>query len=213
MAAAVGEKLVASIDLAPTLRTARTLAPALAALLEQIGWQPGDVQLVAVTIGPGSFTGLRIAVTTAKMFAYAVGAEVLGVSTLEVIAAQIPGSEGTLIETVLDAQRGELFAARFRREADGVECLREVEIVPRADWLAGLEPDTVVAGPVLARLGDLPASVTAADCTCWEPRAAIVAQLALAHYLAGQREDPYALVPRYYRRSYAEEAREGKSRK
>ena len=53
------------------LRTARSLAPATQRLLAESGWQPADVTLVAVSIGPGSFTGLRIGVTSAKTFAYA----------------------------------------------------------------------------------------------------------------------------------------------
>src|SRR5687768_6416743 len=71
-------------------RNAQSLAPAIRSLLDVAGWRPADVQLVAVTAGPGSFTGLRVGVTTAKVFAYATSAAVLGVDTLEVIAQQAP---------------------------------------------------------------------------------------------------------------------------
>ncbi len=70
------------------------------------------MKLVAVAVGPGSFTGLRVGVTTVKLFAYAVGAEVLGINTLEVIAAQAPDEIGD-VWAVLDALRGEIIAAYF----------------------------------------------------------------------------------------------------
>src|SRR5688572_10548194 len=62
-------------------RTAQSLAPALRDLLAEVKWPPPSIGLVAVVVGPGSFTGLRIGVTTAKAFAYAVGAEIVGVNT------------------------------------------------------------------------------------------------------------------------------------
>src|SRR5215813_11089947 len=71
-------------------RTAQALAPALRSLLSEAGWRPDSVELVAVAVGPGSFTGLRIGVTTAKTLAYAVGCQAIGVHTLLAIAAQAP---------------------------------------------------------------------------------------------------------------------------
>ena len=83
------------------------------AVLETVGWKPGDVELVAVTIGPGSFTGLRVGLATAKTFAYAVGARMLGVDTLETIAAGVPGDVAA-VSAVIDAQRGRGRIATFR---------------------------------------------------------------------------------------------------
>src|SRR5262245_50788842 len=76
--------------LAADCRTAQSLAPALKSLLADAGWPSKSVELVAVAVGPGSFTGLRIGVTTAKAFAYAVGAQVIGINTLAVLAHQSP---------------------------------------------------------------------------------------------------------------------------
>src|SRR5438105_3971142 len=112
------EQLLATVALDPAQRTARTLAPAIRDLLTQVSWRPADVQLVAVTAGPGSFTGLRLGVTTAKTFAYAVGCQVLGVNTLEVIAAQTP-RECSPLEIVLDAQRQQLFVGTLARSHSG----------------------------------------------------------------------------------------------
>ena len=70
----------------PPSEDAQSLAPGLRTLLRQLDWRPAQVQLVAVSIGPGSFTGLRVGVTAAKTFAYATGAEVVAVDTLEAVA-------------------------------------------------------------------------------------------------------------------------------
>ena len=75
LAAMHDRKLLAEIELDSKQRTAQSLAPGMKTLLAEAGWRPTDVELVAVTIGPGSFTGLRLGVTTAKTFAYAVGAD------------------------------------------------------------------------------------------------------------------------------------------
>jgi tRNA threonylcarbamoyladenosine biosynthesis protein TsaB len=190
-------------------------------LLAAVGWTPADVELVAVTVGPGSFTGLRIGVTAAKSFAYAVGAEVIGTGTLEVLAAQAPDAARPLW-TILDAQREELFAAKYggsplfsptgerpratsEREKGTVPFLT-THVVTQADFLAELHPGDLITGPALAKLAArLPAGVETTDPTCWHPTAATLGHLAWRAYEAGQRDDLWKLTPRYYRLSAAEE--------
>ena len=94
------DELVGEFVLAEDQRTAQSLFPAMAQLLAQAGWAPRTIDLVAVTSGPGSFTGLRIAVTAAKTFAYGCGASLVAVDTLQVLAEQLPAD-------VLDAIFGE----------------------------------------------------------------------------------------------------------
>ncbi len=210
VAALDGQHLVANQELDPQMRSAQSLAPAIATVLKSVRWQPGDVQLVAVTVGPGSFTGLRVGVTTAKLFAYAVGAEAMGINTLEVIAAQAP-DEIRDVWAVLDALRGEVLAVRFRREADSVwQRQGEELLVENSAWLARLTPGETVSGPALTKLsGELPAGVRAIERELWLPKAATVGQLAWQQYQAGRRDDLFAILPQYYRRSAAEEKRDG----
>ncbi|HEY2827315.1 MAG TPA: tRNA (adenosine(37)-N6)-threonylcarbamoyltransferase complex dimerization subunit type 1 TsaB, partial [Pirellulales bacterium] len=146
------DQLIAGSDLDPQLRSAQSLAPGIAALLQNAGWQPKQVQLVAVAVGPGSFTGLRVGISTAKLFAYAIGAEVMGVNTLEVIAAQAP-AEISALWAVLDAQRAQVFAGRFQREAvSSWRWDRHVALIDNTAWLASLSPGEAVSGPVLEKL-------------------------------------------------------------
>src|SRR4051812_16307448 len=198
-------------------RSAQTLAPAIDRLLKEAGVQPREVRLVATTIGPGSFTGLRVGVTTAKTFAYAVGAEVLGVSTLEAIAAGVPvdllGDGEREVNAVLDAQRKELFVGRFRMKPGAAEGelprmtrIDADQIVPIASWLERVRDGVIVTGSGLTKIEQqLPVSAVAAPRTRWEARASVVGRIAWRDYEAGRREDLWKLAPVYLRPSYAEE--------
>jgi len=202
-------QMIANRPCAEGQRSAQSLAPAIQDLLQQVGWQPNQVDLVALPIGPGSFTGLRVGVATAKTFAYAVGAEVIGLDTMQVIAAQVPASL-TAVSVVLDAQRQQLFAASFQRDANGTMiCNLPTQIVDADKWLADLPPNTTLNGPVLEKIGDrLPPHVRAVEKHWWAPQAATVGQLAHDQYVAGRRDDLWRLAPKYYRKSAAEERRD-----
>ncbi len=142
VAAIVGDNLLAELTLDAGQRSAQSLLPAVASLLGQVAWRPADVQLLAVSIGPGSFTGLRVGVTAAKVFAYAVGAEVLGVNTLEAVAANCIEHRCDKLSVVIDAQRGEVVVQSFVRQADG--------------WFHPAGPQELLHADVwLARLGSV----------------------------------------------------------
>ena len=193
-------------------RSAQTLAPAIADALAEARRKPQDVRLVAVTIGPGSFTGLRVGVTTAKTFAYAVGAVVLGIDTLEVIASQsdaaLPQGDrpASRIEAVIDAQRKELFWGRFIRDSSELTRADENRIVPVDQWLAELRAGAIVTGTGIQRILDrLPTDVVVAAEPLREPQAVTVGQLAWKQYNRGIRDDLWKLSPKYLRASAAEE--------
>lgn len=228
VAGLAGDRVLAARDLAAGRRSAQSLAPTIAQLWREVGWRAADVQLVAVTVGPGSFTGLRVGVTTAKTLAYATGAAVLGIDTLEAIAAQTPPPFDDVWST-FDAQRGEFFVARYRRtnpsdpltwrRADlkptlptagatvlGGASVDASMIVDGVSWTATLPSGSVVTGPPLARWRDrLPPGVIAVAATCWRPQAATVGRLAWRKHLLGERHDFWSLVPNYVRASAAEE--------
>jgi tRNA threonylcarbamoyladenosine biosynthesis protein TsaB len=206
VAAAADGKVLAQLELDQQQRSAQWLAPAIRSLLGEVGWQPAEIQLLAVTTGPGSFTGLRVGVATAKVFAYAAGAEVLGISTLETIAAAAL-KEVAALSVAVDAQRGDVVAQRFLRGAAGwLEAVGHEALVPMGEWLTGLPPGFAVSGPVLKKWGDtLPEGVMRLDRAFWHPTAANVARLAYRDYMAGRRDDLWSLLPHYSRPSAAEE--------
>lgn len=139
-------------------RHGEALAPAVAHALEQAQVSLDEVGAIAVDVGPGLFTGLRVGVATAKGLAQGLGIGVVGCTSLEILAraAVDAGWPGTVV-AVVDARRGEVFVARYRPEAAGPGPV--VEVSPparrRPEVLAGELAAEVAGGggPVLA-VGD-----------------------------------------------------------
>src|SRR6185437_7257912 len=98
-----GDELRSVRRLDETRRQARDLAPAMAALLAEQGWRPREVQAVLVSHGPGSYTGLRVGIMSAKTFAYATGCPLIAVDTFKAIALQAPESVAQ-VDVLADAQ-------------------------------------------------------------------------------------------------------------
>ncbi|NOY40248.1 MAG: tRNA (adenosine(37)-N6)-threonylcarbamoyltransferase complex dimerization subunit type 1 TsaB [Planctomycetes bacterium] len=198
--------LIHSATLPGDQRSAQSLLPALREILAACDWRADDLDLICVTTGPGSFTGLRIGVTVAKTLAYATGAKLIGVPTLSAMAASIPPAQQRLW-AILDAQRQELFAACFA-EGGQVAAMSapEVSIVGIDQWMRQLREGDTVVGPPLKKLSErLPAGVNVAEESSWAPQAVLVGRLGIATHQEGKTDDPLQLVPNYYRQSAAEE--------
>ena len=193
-------------------RHARDLAPATAELLAAQGWKARDLHGVVVSRGPGSYTGLRVGVMSAKTLAYAAGCALVGVDTFAVVAEQAP-AEASRVDVLADAQQDKVYVQSFGREAGGWQPLDALTVWPFAEWLAGRAAEAWVSGPGLHRwAARLPAGAPAVNAALWDPQPESLLQLGLARYTAGGRDDPFALEPLYLRPSSAEEqrrAREG----
>ena len=115
---------------------ADTLLPLIDGMLEEAGLEKADVEAVAVTRGPGSFTGVRIGVATAKGLAYALKCPLYAVSTLDAMAAAMlfERREREWAVPLLDARRGELFAGIYRRSGGWVEAVDAPAAKPIDDW-------------------------------------------------------------------------------
>ena len=204
-----------ALRLLPTaVEHARLLSGAIVAVTAELGWHPAAAELVAVVRGPGSFTGLRVGVTTAKAIAWASGARLLGISACEAIASTAaaavgPATADAPIEVVFDAGRGDVFASRVEpapHAAGGWHALPG-SIVATDTWLAGVAVGAIVAGPGLAVVGDVRGRRPDLVVPAAAALAAAVAALALRRSRVGEADDPAALVPEYIRPSYAEEPR------
>lgn len=188
-------------------RTAQCLAPELQRAFSDAGWPVATLGLIAVTVGPGSFTGLRIGCTTAKTLAYATGAKLVGVSTLAVLAHQAGRLDGRTW-SILDAQRGELFTQAYGAGDNLAIAPDAARICNVEEWIAQLQRGDAVVGPILARLrNQLPSEIETVDPILWQPTARAVGELGWRRYLAGHLDDAFQLIPRYHRRSAAEEKR------
>ena len=188
-------------------RHARDLAPAVAELLAGLGWEPGQIEGVIVSRGPGSYTGLRVGIMSAKTFAFAAGFALLGVDTFAAIALQAAAGAAS-IDVLADAQQGKVYVQRFEHGAgqDLPEARTPLRIEAFAEWLARADPDLVVTGPALRIFRDrLTPNLRTAEEAAWEPRLESLLHLGLRRYQTGERDDVLALEPLYLRPSAAEE--------
>jgi tRNA threonylcarbamoyladenosine biosynthesis protein TsaB len=197
------------------------LTPLVHATIEKSGLKPSDFQLIALPVGPGLFTGLRVAVVTAKTFAYATGAEVIGLNTLEVLAAKAHAANRTHagpIRVAVNAQRQQLFAGQYRSTGDWqVESIGDNQIVDHQAWVESWAAGDLISGAglklVLPKIGESGFDNSSnrefqiADQGDWDCDAASVAQVATKHYENGRRDDLWNLEPLYFRPSAAEENR------
>ena len=199
-------KIVGSLPLPTDNRTAQTLIPSLMNLLEISNWRVGELDMICATTGPGSFTGLRIGVTTAKTLAYAIGAKLVGVHTLAAMASTVD-SKDKRVWAILDAQRNEIFAACFQpgwQKNDGH--FPDTIVVGADDFLSRIRPGDLVMGPPLSEVSErIPNDVLLADASLWYPTAEAVALVGIAALGRGNVSDPMQFAPHYYRISAAEE--------
>ena len=204
-----GGRLLRELRLPTTDRSAKTLAPTLDRLLREEPCAPNDIRAVAVVVGPGSFTGLRVGVATAKTFAYAVGAKVVAVDTMRTVAAGVPFCEGFLSVGV-DAQRGDVVAQTFELSPEGAQPISERRLITVTEWWneKNRYPNLVFTGPALERFrAETPEGATLADESSWTPQAFVAGRLAAVRLAGGESDDLQSLVPIYSRLSAAEERR------
>jgi tRNA threonylcarbamoyladenosine biosynthesis protein TsaB len=193
------------------MRSAQSLAPVVKEMLAEQGWQPHELSGMGVTIGPGSFTGVRVGVTFAKVFCYAANAPVVGLTTLEVLAYQAATGD-RLLDVVLDAQRSDLFWQRFQIASSMAKALTEPRVIASEVWLKeiAVEDELSVTGAGLGKIrAALPQGLRVCEERLWGPTADAVAVLTHRAIESGRRDDVWKLSPVYLRASAAEEKRAG----
>jgi tRNA threonylcarbamoyladenosine biosynthesis protein TsaB len=205
VALAKGARLLQARRLDEARRHARDLAPTVAELLVGLGWRPRDLSAVLVSRGPGSYTGLRVGIMSAKTLAYATGCAVLAIDTFAAVAAQAP-AEVLELDVLSDAQQDRLYVQRFVRSAEEMRPADELRIMPVADWLARRTPEVWGTGPGLRVVGDrMVPGERRVPLGSWDPVPESVVQIGLRRFGAGERDDFWTLEPLYARPSSAEE--------
>ena len=204
-----GEEPVERMLASDGRRHAQTLVADACALLEEHGLGPRDTHCVGVSLGPGSFTGLRVGIVFAKTFGWINKCPIVAVPTLEACAAKA-GDDSEHICVISDAQRGEVFFGEYTLTDGCPHALAEVQIVSIEKARSLLMPQSVLTGPGLDKYGtDLAGVCRVADESVWAPQAGVVAKLSRVKLATGNIADPWKLEPVYLRRSAAEEKRDG----
>lgn len=184
------------------------LMPSIEWLLNSSGLSIREIDAFAVSIGPGSFTGLRIGLSTAKGFAYATGKPLVPVPTLDAFARTLPFCK-YMICPMLDARRNEIYTGLYRWE-DGIcrKIVSETAISPE-ELLKQIKEPVVLMGEGIKRYRDL-ITDTLGDYAIFappskmSPAASEVAGLAMEMLGLGIITDPVTLTPFYIRKSEAE---------
>lgn len=193
-------------DLAPR-RHAQEILPMIDSLLAEAGISKRAIDAIAVGRGPGAFTGVRLAISTAQGLALALDRPVLPISSLAALAeaAQADVPAGTPILAAIDARMGELYAGLYRTAADGqFRLLGDEAVGPTANVplpLASGSPYAIVGTGWAAFREAIERRFGAplfADATRY-PRAAAVLRLAIPRYRQGLGLDPEFLAPTYLR--------------
>lgn len=205
------QRLLAEYTLQVRKTHSEQLLPLVAAMLRDAGLTPAELGGVAVAAGPGSFTGVRIGVATARALGQALGLPLVAVSTLEALAAQLPHFPG-LVSPILDARRQQVYNAVFRVPEDGLLRLREERAIPLPELLAELQAygePVLFTGDAVPVYRELITEALSSQ-ACFLPleaglsRAASVARLGLTRLMAGGGVPYQELLPLYVRRSEAE---------
>jgi tRNA threonylcarbamoyladenosine biosynthesis protein TsaB len=231
---ALGEKMLAETAFSGPARHSSELFPSIQQLLNKFDQKPSDIEQVYISIRPGSFTGLRIATTLAKMMHLANAAKIVTVDTLDCIAANVTdisifdtrsspqdAFRQSLVAPVLDAKRNQFFIAVYELNSD---TSKKPQATRHGTWQKIL-PDVLISAPEFIERfagGDKPVwllgdgllyhkdkfkseNIKFLDQKYWSPKAGKVHSLGWQKALAGQFADPLTLVPNYIRLPEPEE--------
>lgn len=190
-------------------RHAEQLAPAIAYVCEQTGVELRQLAGVAVGVGPGLFTGLRVGVTTAKVIAQALRVPVVAVPSLDLVAYPLRHA-GRLVAAALDARRHEIYYARYRPVPGGVQRVSDYTVGPAAKLAADLGADAeevLLAGDgVGAHRGEFSGLERAEEAgpEFESPSATALIELATGRMEREEFSAPWDVEPLYLRASDAE---------
>ena len=208
VALTVGDRLVGELFLDTRRPHGTWLLAACRQLLEAAGMKPGELDAFGVTIGPGSFTGLRVGLATVKGLALSTGRPIAGVSTLQTLALQAPCAAYPVC-ALLDARKGEVYAATYRWVGGLPQRIGPEQVLPPERLLAGVTGPTLFVGDgamayrtlIVRELAERAHFLPGAFAP---PRAAHAALLAARIVSAGEAVPATVINPVYIRPSEAE---------
>jgi tRNA threonylcarbamoyladenosine biosynthesis protein TsaB len=196
--------LMAEVFLAPGSTRYASFLPNLHHVLQTSQTDIGQLEAIVVTTGPGSFTGLRVGLATAKGLAQGLQRPIIGISSLEAMAAQLATSTHPICP-ILNSRRGEVFCAVFGHDREGVlEQIEAITCLPFEDLPHYVKEPTVFVGHdfeeqaprIKAILGS---RAFLAPAHLWALKASAVGARGLERHRAQDCDDLDSLVPTYLR--------------
>ena len=179
-----------------------------ARLMQDAALAISELDCIAVAQGPGSFTGLRVGISTAQGLGFALTKPLIGVSTLEIVATQNMPFAGNVC-AMLDARRGQVYTCLFKGTGNAAAALSEEHVICPEQWASSLQGPVLFCGcgahvyQETIKRACVAEHYFAPDMNA-RPRAAMLARIALKRLTAGQGQHPAQVLPGYVRRPDAE---------
>lgn len=186
-----------------------SLLPSIDFIIKLAGIRMADIDLYACTVGPGSFTGLRIGASTVKGFAMATGKPIAGVSTLDALALNMT-SATRLICPMLDAKKKQVYTALYRMaDTFDIEKISEEKAIEVEKFLPEIHENCVFCGDGALAYQDIIKELLTGQASFTSPihqhiRAAAVGLLGIRKFRANDVLNPFTFTPHYLRASEAE---------
>lgn len=204
------KKILANYNSVGTLRHSALLIPTIKKALKKARLGINDIDLFSVGIGPGSFTGLRVGITTMRALAIALNRPIVGIPTMDVIAhnALIYLKRGKIVDSdikicpVLDAKKKQVYTCVYRH--NGAKIIRESDYLlePVETLVKRLKGSILFVGDATPLYKEKLLSKKTLksrflDGKIWLPKGSVIAKMALGEYRRGRTDSPYELVPMY----------------
>ncbi len=185
----------------------KRLLPEIEAILKECELTWDDLDGLAICLGPGSFTGLRIGVTTIKGLCMATGLPLVGISSLEALASQLPYCSMPICP-ILDARKQEVYGAIYTTASGHLQTIMAPAVIGMANLLSTITEPTVFIGDGVdvykSQIAQVGSHGLLAPPQLIFPRGAAIGALAMSHFEAGRFLDPASTAPLYIRPSDAE---------
>lgn len=195
-----GAMVIAELTWTSRQRHTVELAPALSGLLNRTGLSMSGLSAVGVAIGPGSFTSLRVGLAFVKGLALARRLPVIGVPTLDVVAASVP-VQGLPLAAMLQAGRGRIAVGWYKASENGWQAEGPIEATTADKLAESIHHPTLIVGELSAeerqRLARKRKNIQLASPAQSVRRPALLAELAWARWQSGQTDDATSLAPIY----------------
>ena len=173
------DKILGELDSETGVRHSNALTPMIEKLLKSAGLKPGDVDVVAVGVGPGSFTGLRVGVATAKILGYVLKKKIVSVSGLEAIAREVSSGKNGRVAVAMDARRGQVYGAMYERHGEKMKMTMKPTLLDEKKFKVLCDAKNVTAHEN------------------GSPKASFVAEAALDSFRKKKFTNPFRLEPLY----------------
>jgi tRNA threonylcarbamoyladenosine biosynthesis protein TsaB len=182
------------------MRHSMVLVPTIKKMLEELTWSLKEIELVCVGLGPGSFTGLRIAMATVKGMAAVLCNKVVGVPTMDAIAMNVPREmPAKRVAPFIDARKGKVYTCVYDRSNGKTERVTDHLLVTVDDFLNNLDEEVFFFGDAVTKYREKLESCSLAHYTediDWYPRADIIGRIGFRRFPA-EIHDPESIEPLY----------------